>query len=120
MLRVQRSLCSLSSGFSLPVGPGRAGRLGAAVGVPLGRCVGLSGSFSLCAVHCGCRAGVICAWCLPPASIAGSVEVVAVAPRHVAVVRVLAILRAVQAWGTLACHVASGSVCVAGAVVCTL
>ena len=84
--RVQPSLCPLSSGLSLPVGPGCAGRLGAAVSVPLGRCVGVSVFFPLCAVHRVCRAGGVCVWCSPSASISGAVEVVGVAPRHVAVV----------------------------------
>ena len=120
VFRVLPSLCSLSSGCSLPVAPGCAGCLGAAVGVPFGRCVGVSGFFLLCAVHRVCGAGGVCVRCPPSASIAGAVEVVGVAPRHVAVVCVLAIFRALQAQGTLACRVACGSVCGAGAVVGTL
>ena len=77
-------------------------------------------SSQLCTVHRVCRAGGVCVWCPPSAGIAGAVEVVGVAPQHVAVVLFLAILRAVQAQGTLVFRVACGWVCGAGAVVGTL
>ena len=118
LFQVQPLLCSLSSGCPLPVGLVPVGRLVVVVGVPLGRCVGVSGFFPLCAVHRVCRAGAVCLWCPSFASIAGVVVVLGVAPRYVAVVRVLgAILLAVQARGTLACRGACGSVCGEGAIV---
>ena len=95
LFQVQPSLYSLSSGCPLPMGPGCAGRLRAAVGVPLGPCVGVLGLIPLCAVRRVFGAASVCVWCPPSVSIAGAVEVVGVAPRYVFVVRVLAILRAV-------------------------
>ena len=90
-------------GCPLPVAPSSVGRPGAVVVVPLGRCMGGSGFFPLCAVHRVGGAWGVCAWCSSSAPIAGAAVVVGVAPRYVTVVRVFgAILGAVRARGTLA------------------